>query len=118
MVKIPIMPSIEKEEKKYNYTGNENFFINQNNTNGALLDFGILYGKREYKIFCGFQIKCYSTFTSLDDKFLRRDLIQKELIKKIKLHIMLDIKLYYHQLKIKLNIYYLILVKKFFIHKI
>ena len=67
----------KKDLKKYN--GDETFFIEQSNPNGELLDYAVLYGKKNEKIFLGFQIKCYSMDTTLDKKFLSRFKIKQAL---------------------------------------
>ena len=64
-------------ESKSKYIGDETFYITQSNPNGELLDYAVLYGKKNEKIFLGFQIKCYSPNTDNDSKFIERDSIKK-----------------------------------------
>ena len=80
--KITIAEKSNKKAKKLDsnlreYNGNENFFITQTNPNGELLDYAILFGKRNEKIFLGFQMKCFSPNTSINDKFIEKDSIKK-----------------------------------------
>ena len=81
-LKIPLNIKYKQKkvyESKSRYKGNETFYITQSNPNGELLDFAVLYGKKNEKIFLGFQIKCYSSNTDIDSKFLERDSIKKVL---------------------------------------
>ena len=81
ILKIPIYEKNKKKNKKDSqkeeYDGNETFYITQSNPNGELLDYAVLYGNREQKIFLGFQIKCYSSDTDIGDKFTEKDLIKQ-----------------------------------------
>ena len=65
--------------KLKSYSGNEIFYINQENPNGELLDYAVLYGKKTEKIFLGFKMKCYSSDTFIDNKFIEKDSIKKTL---------------------------------------
>ena len=78
-VKIKIIEKnkLENESKLQKYSGNENFFISQKNLNGELLDYAVLYGKKTEKIFIGFQMKCYSSDTLIDRKFIEKESIKK-----------------------------------------
>ena len=75
--KKPKLKNTKNEPKSY--TGNEIFYIKQSNPNGELLDYAILYGKKNEKIFIGFQMKCYSSDTLIDDKFIEKDSIKRKL---------------------------------------
>lgn len=66
-----------KEIKSYN--GNETFYITQENQNGELLDYAVLYGKKDEKIFIGFQMKCYTSHTDIESKFIDKGSIKKTL---------------------------------------
>ena len=61
------------------FTGDENLFIDQDNKYGKLLDYAALYGKKDNKIFVGFQIKCYSQDTQLEFKFIDKWTIKNEM---------------------------------------
>ena len=56
---------IEENKKNKKYLGNENIFIEQINKNGKTVDYAVLYGDRKDKKFIAFQMKCYSSGTSL-----------------------------------------------------
>jgi len=80
ILKIPITGKKRQSkeyESKSEYNGNETFYITQANPNGELLDYAVLYGEKNEKIFLGFQIKCYSSNTDIDSKFIERDAIKK-----------------------------------------
>lgn len=83
-LKIPITEKNKTKNKKYDsrlksYSGNENFYIIQENPNGKLLDYAILYGEKNEKIFLGFQMKCYSSETNIDNEFIDKGYIKKTL---------------------------------------
>ena len=69
----------------YNILGNKNIgdmsiFINQKNQRGKLLDLAYVYGKREEKVFIGFQMKAYDEESSHSSKFNpTKDSIKKAL---------------------------------------
>jgi hypothetical protein len=71
--------NIKSDSKLKSYNGNESFYIIQGNPNGELLDYAILYGKKNEKIFLGFQMKCYPSDTNIDNKFIEKDSIKKKL---------------------------------------
>ena len=84
LIKISMVKKNKKKNKKIQidlkkYNGDETFFIIQGNKNGKLLDYAILYGEKNNKIFVGFKMKCYGIDTSLEDKFLDRNYIKKTL---------------------------------------
>ena len=72
---------IEQEKDKKLLSGDENIFLYQSKENGELLDFGILYGKKNDKIFLAFQMKCYGRNSTVDDIFLDKILIKLKLKK-------------------------------------
>ena len=76
-IKIPISNIIHQKNSKY--TGDENFMIKQGNNKGFLFDSAILYGKREHKIFVGFQIISYPINEILYEKLLDRHLFKSTL---------------------------------------
>ena len=79
-LKIPLNRKYKQNkvyESKSKYKGNETFYITQSNPNGELLDYAVLYGKKNEKIFLGFKIKCYSSGTYIDSKFIEKDSIKK-----------------------------------------
>ena len=88
---VPIEKQAKNKENINNrkFTGNENFFINQRNTNGKILDYGILYGDKNNKTFISFQMKCYSNQTYLNelvvDKAYIKSKISPMLLNSIKL---------------------------------
>ena len=69
----------------YNILGNKNIgdmsiFINQKNQRGKLLDLAYVYGKKEEKVFIGFQMKAYDEESSHSSKFNpTKDSIKKAL---------------------------------------
>ena len=69
----------------YNILGNKNIgdmsiFINQKNKRGKLLDLAYVYGKKEEKVFIGFQMKAYDEESSYSSKFNpTKDSIKKAL---------------------------------------
>ena len=73
----------EKKVIKYisskEYTGNENFFIDQKNPNGKMVDYAILYGDKNEKHLVAFQMKCYSSNTTLEDIFINKTKIRDKL---------------------------------------
>ena len=75
--KLPISNITKNYEGKF--TGDENIFIDQDNKYGKLLDYAALYGKKNNKIFVGFQIKCYSQDTQLEFKFKDKWIIKNEM---------------------------------------
>ena len=88
---IPIEKQTKNKEniKNRKFTGNENFFIDQKNTNGKILDYGILFGNKNNKTFVSFQMKCYSNQTYLNelvvDKAFIKSKISPMLLNSIKL---------------------------------
>jgi hypothetical protein len=77
LFKLAISNITKNYEDKF--TGDENIFIDQDNKYGKLLDYAALYGKKDNKIFVGFQIKCYSQDTQLEFKFIDKWTIKNEL---------------------------------------
>ena len=60
---VKIGEELEKKIKIYHYKDSfydEGIVIEQKNKNGKNLDFGFLYGKKNSKIYIGFQMKKYS----------------------------------------------------------
>ena len=94
---------ISELTKKYKkmFTGNENIFIDQENQHGKIVDFACLFGAKEQKIFVGFQMKCYSNNSKLENKFLSKPDV-KENLQKILLNckdlFKCDIKKWYYYL--------------------
>lgn len=82
-----ISQSIISIKKVYN--GNENIFIDQLNSNGKIVDYAFLFGEKDNKKLVTFQMKCYSTLTTLDnifeDKTKIKEKISPMLINSIKL---------------------------------
>ena len=82
IIDIPINKKIKKvKNNKLNisFNGNENLFINQTNTNGKVVDYAFLFGKKNYKILVTFQMKCYSKFTTLEDLFVNKNEIKEKI---------------------------------------
>ena len=82
IIDIPINKKIKKvKNNKLNisFNGNENLFINQTNTNGKVVDYAFLFGKKDYKILVTFQMKCYSKFTTLEDLFVNKNEIKEKM---------------------------------------
>ena len=80
ILKIPLNKKYRQNkvyESKSKYNGNETFCITQTNSNGEILDYAVLYGKKNEKIFLGFQIECYSPDTFINPNILERDSIKK-----------------------------------------
>ena len=68
----------KKDIPKKEYIGTENYFIDQSKKKGRLLDYAILYGEKNKKIFIGFQMKCYFQSTkSIKPKFRNKQKIKK-----------------------------------------
>ena len=61
------------------YNGNENIFIDQVNTNGKIVDYAFLFGEKNNKKLVTFQMKCYSTLTTLDNIFEDKTRIKENL---------------------------------------
>ena len=77
---ITILIERNKNNEKYKkVNGNENIFIDQKNTNGKIVDYAVLFGNRENKKFVSFQMKCYSSTTSLEEKFMDKSYIRNKL---------------------------------------
>jgi len=74
-IKIPI--SKYNTENISNFNGDEIFMIEQGNKKGDLFDFAILYGKRNEKIFLGFQMIYYPVNENLYGKLLKRYLYRR-----------------------------------------
>ena len=82
IINIPI-----KEKEKINeenkiidkYNGDENILIDQTNTNGKIVDYAFLFGKRNEKKLILFQMKCYSSDTSLDEIFVNKTFLKEGL---------------------------------------
>ena len=70
---------IDNNFKKLKYTGDEIIFIDQYNKYGKTVDYGMLFGKRKDKTFIAFQMKCYSGYNLLDNKFLSKNSIKKSI---------------------------------------
>ena len=76
-----------KEKKKINeenkvidkYNGDENVLIDQTNTNGKIVDYAFLLGKKNEKKLVLFQMKCYSSDSSLDEIFINKTKLKEEL---------------------------------------
>ena len=64
------------------FSGEENIFLDQRKENGECLDYAILYGHRDNKIFLAFQMKCYGINASLKEKVIDKTYI-KDKIKNI-----------------------------------
>jgi len=82
IIDIPINKMIKKvKNNKLNisFNGNENLFINQTNTNGKVVDYAFLFGKKNYKTLVTFQMKCYSKFTTLEDLFVNKNEIKEKI---------------------------------------
>lgn len=72
-------------KKNYsNFSGEENFIIDQKDNLGECLDYALIYGKKMKKIFFGFQIKCFDPYVthSLKDitKYKIKNKVKKILI--------------------------------------
>ena len=82
-----ISESIISIKKEYN--GDENIFIDQVNSKGKIVDYAFLFGEKDNKKLVTFQMKCYSTLTTLDnifeDKTRIKENISPMLINSIKL---------------------------------
>ena len=70
-IKIKI-PDVDDNSTKLQFTGNEIIFIDQKNKYGKMVDYGMLFGKKNEKTFVAFQMKCYSGETLLNNKFLTK----------------------------------------------
>ena len=70
---------------KSDLLGVENIILDQQNPYGKMVDYAVLIGPKDNKIFIGFQIKCYSKDTKLDAKFVNKQSI-KEVLKPILLN--------------------------------
>ena len=90
-----------KNNSKFHFTGKESIFIDQSNHYGKMVDYGVLLGEENNKIFIGFQMKCYSEETTLNDRFITKVYI-KESLQKILLNskelFNCDIKSWYYYL--------------------
>ena len=53
-----------KEQGYSNFSGEENFIIDQKNQFGQCLDFALLFGEKMKKTFVGFQIKCFDPYVN------------------------------------------------------
>ena len=74
-IKIPI--SKQHKENNSRFNGDENFLIEQGNKKGDLFDYAILYGKRNEKIFIGFQMINYPVNEILYKILLNRHLYKR-----------------------------------------
>ena len=69
-----------KENQEFNkslYSGDESIFLDQFSKFGKTLDFAYLYGRKDKKVFIGFQMKCYFEKSNLDNKFVDKSYIKK-----------------------------------------
>ena len=69
-----------KSEQKFNksiYSGDESIFLDQYSKFGKTLDFAYLYGKKNEKVFIGFQIKCYFETSILKENFVEKSYIKR-----------------------------------------
>ena len=48
-----------KNNKLREFNGNENVFLDQQKENGECLDYAVLFGEKDNKIFVSFQTKCF-----------------------------------------------------------
>ena len=53
-----------KEQGNSNFSGEENFIIDQKSQFGQCIDFALLFGEKMKKIFVGFQIKCFDPYAN------------------------------------------------------
>ena len=61
------------------FDGDKNYLIGQKKRTGRLLDYALLYGEKNNKIFVGFQIKCYFEATTyIDPKFINKEIIKQK----------------------------------------
>ena len=83
-----------------NYDGDESFFLDQFPKWGKALDFAYLYGKKDKKIFMGFQMKCYFENSVLNDnaidKIYIKNSCRKILVNSMKLFNCKITKWYYY----------------------
>ena len=61
------------------FSGDENIFLDQKKENGECIDYAILYGDRNNKIFLAFQMKCYGSNTTLKEKVIDKNHIKDKL---------------------------------------
>ena len=69
-----------KKKQAFNanlYSGDESIFLDQFSKFGKTLDFAYLYGKKNDKVFIGFQMKCYFEKSNLKEKFIYKPYIKK-----------------------------------------
>ena len=69
-----------KKKQKYDeifYDGDESIFLDQFSKFGKTLDFAYLCGKKNKKVFFGFQMKCYFGKSNLKEKFINKPYIKK-----------------------------------------
>ena len=81
-IEIPIKKKskIDNENKNIDkYNGNENILIDQTNTNGKVVDYAFLFGDKNEKKLLLFQMKCYSSDTSLNEIFINKGYLKKAL---------------------------------------
>ena len=85
---------------KSNFEGDESFFLDQFSKWGKALDFAYLYGKKDKKIFMGFQMKCYFENSELSnnaiDKIYIKNSCRKILVNSMKLFNCKITKWYYY----------------------
>ena len=76
-------------KQKIQFTGKEILLIDQISSYGKALDYAFLYGEKNYKIFIGFQMKCYFDNSILSDnaidKLKIKDNCKKILVNSMKL---------------------------------
>ena len=67
-----------KIPKNKEFIGDENIFIDQKKKRGRTLDYALLYGDKNSKIFIGFQMKCYfENSKTINDKAINKTIIKE-----------------------------------------
>jgi hypothetical protein len=77
IIEIPIKKQLKIDDKYKiidKYSGNENVLIDQTNKNGKVVDYAFLFGDKDEKKLLLFQMKCYSSDTSLEEIFINKTL--------------------------------------------
>ena len=60
-------------------SGNENIFLDQQKENGECLDYAVLFGERDNKIFVSFQTKCFGRKSQINVNALNKIYIKEKM---------------------------------------
>ena len=68
-----------KNNKLREFNGNENVFLDQQKENGECLDYAVLFGEKDNKIFALFQMKCFERKSQINLNSLNKIYIKEKM---------------------------------------